>query len=165
MASSSSSGKTPTRLALLSDLPQDISEHYVGKDVSLKAKQQGFKYYSENYFEKVKMYKREDTGQINISAKCNCSQRKNDEPHAVNLDITENKLDLAHCSCVAGLVYLLKTLTLICLSFLSLHDKLEAQKAEPVSLTWYVHRCFKPIRFKNFQWQPYLLYAYIIRNI
>lgn len=33
-------------LAVLSDLPADISENYIAKEVSLKAKQQGFKYYS-----------------------------------------------------------------------------------------------------------------------
>ena len=89
-------------MAVLSDLPADISEKYITEEVSLKAKQQGFKYYSENYFQRVKMYKSDKENEVRISAKCHRSQRKNDPPHSINLDITPGFLDLAHCSCTAG---------------------------------------------------------------
>lgn len=89
-------------LAVLSDLPADISEKYIAEEVSLKAKQQGFKYYSENYFQRMKMYKSDKENEVRISAKCHHSQRKNNSPHSINLDITPGSLDLAHCSCTAG---------------------------------------------------------------
>lgn len=93
-----------TRLALLSDLPEDISDKYIKNDLSLKTKQQGYKYFSENYFEKVRMYKSSKEKQVMIAAKCHRSQRKNELPHSVNLDVSPGSIDLAHCSCTAGYV-------------------------------------------------------------
>lgn len=67
-------------LAVLSDLSANLSEIYTAEKVSLKAKQQCFKYYSENYFQRVKMYKSYKEIEVRKSAKCHCSQRKNDIP-------------------------------------------------------------------------------------
>lgn len=91
-----------TRLALFSDLPEDISDKYIKYDISLKIKQQGFKYFSENYIEKVRMFKSTKENQVNIAARCHRSQRKNDAPHSTNLDISPGSLDLAHCSYTVG---------------------------------------------------------------
>ena len=92
-------------VALLTDLPHDISEKYI-KDVeiSLKSTQQGYKYFSESYFESVKLFKSDVVGTVLVSVKCHRSQRKNEPPHAINMNISPGTIDLAHCSCTAGYV-------------------------------------------------------------
>lgn len=50
------------------------------------------------------MYKSDKEEEVRILAKWHRSQRNNDHPHSINLDITPRSLDLAHWSCTVGYV-------------------------------------------------------------
>ena len=89
------------RSADLTNIPSDFSLVYL-KDIaiSLKSKQQGFKYFSEGYFHDVNMVKDDNT--VITTAKCYRSQRKSEKPHNVSVDISGDRVSYALCSCQAG---------------------------------------------------------------
>ena len=88
--------------ANLSDLSHGFYENYMKKEsISLKSKQQGYKYFNEGYFHDVSMFKGEDNV-ISISAKSYRSQRKSEKPHSIHLDVKAEEITYAHCSCQAG---------------------------------------------------------------
>ncbi|CAC5379284.1 unnamed protein product [Mytilus coruscus] len=93
----------PYRAASLSDLPNNFQLGYLNCEISLKCKQTGFKYFSEGYLHNVKMLKHVAEQTVNISAKCHRSQRKNEIPHSVEIDINGGQIELSNCSCAAGL--------------------------------------------------------------
>lgn len=90
--------------ATLKDLPTDFSLSFLkGPSISLKSRQQGFKYCAEEYYHDVKMFIDEDRT-IFCSARCYASYRTKDEPRNIHLDIKPTEISLAHCSCQAGYV-------------------------------------------------------------
>ncbi|XP_076084541.1 uncharacterized protein LOC143055291 [Mytilus galloprovincialis] len=93
----------PYRAASLSDLPNNFQLGYLNCEISLKCKQTGFKYFSEGYIHNVKMLKQVVEQTVNISAKCHRSQRKNEIPHSVEIDVNGGQIELSNCSCTAGL--------------------------------------------------------------
>lgn len=96
--------KAITTRATLKDLPADFSLSFLkGPSISLKSRQQGFKYCAEEYYHDVKMFIDEDLT-ISCSARCYASYRTNDEPRTIHLDIKPTEISLAHCSCQAGYV-------------------------------------------------------------
>ncbi|XP_076071032.1 uncharacterized protein LOC143042541 [Mytilus galloprovincialis] len=92
----------PYRAASLSDLPNNFQLGYLNCEISLKCKQTGFKYFSEGYIHNVKMLKQVVEQTVNISAKCHRSQRKNEIPHSVEIDVNGGQIELSNCSCTAG---------------------------------------------------------------
>lgn len=109
--------KSITTRATLKDLPADFSLSFMkGPPISLKSRQQGFKYCAEEYYHDVKMFIAEDQT-ISCSTRCYASYRTKDEPRTVHLDIKPTEISLAHCSCQAGYVkidcYLLIFMTIV----------------------------------------------------
>ena len=101
MAASSSSVR-----ATLKDLPADFSLAFLkGVTLSLKSRQNGFKFADESYYHEVKMFVNEERT-IFCSARCFASYKTHDQPRNVFLDIKPTEISLAHCSCEAGYIYL-----------------------------------------------------------
>lgn len=91
-----------TKSALLTNMPHNILEKYVKNiEISLNSKQQGYRFFSESYFESMKTYRRNYESTIMVKAKCHLSQRKKKIPHLVNLDTSSGSVDMAHCSSIA----------------------------------------------------------------
>ena len=91
-----------TQRATLKDLPTDFSLAFLkGVTLSLKSRQNGFKFADESYYHDVKMFIN-DEKTIFCSARCFASYKTHDEPRHVFLDIKPTEISLAHCSCEAG---------------------------------------------------------------
>ena len=90
----------------LSDLPNNLSVDFLkDADISLKSKQQGYRFFSEGYFQNTKIFK-DDDDILQVYSECHRSrsQRKNAKPHNLQLhmDISVRAINFAHCSCMAG---------------------------------------------------------------
>ncbi|KAJ8315784.1 hypothetical protein KUTeg_007934 [Tegillarca granosa] len=74
----------------MSDLPDNFAFAKTHQ-VSLKSRQQGYRYFAE--------------GNVEISAKCFRSQRKSEKPHSVNIENNKALGEIvdAYCTCQAGM--------------------------------------------------------------
>ena len=92
--------KGTDRAANLLDLPPNFKLELPNQSISLRCRQQGFKFFSENYLHDVYMTKFDDT--VRVAAKCHRSQRKNEAAHKLSLDICKGQIQYSYCSCTAG---------------------------------------------------------------
>ncbi|KAJ8307339.1 hypothetical protein KUTeg_015423 [Tegillarca granosa] len=92
------------RRAKLSDLPDNFAFAKTHQ-VSLKSRQQGYRYFAEGYIHKVSLFFLENESNLEISAKCFRSQRKSEKPHSVNIEINKALGEIvdAYCTCQAGM--------------------------------------------------------------
>ena len=96
---------TSSRTASLSDLPGCFSVSWLNvSNVSLKSRQQGYKFFAEGYFHMVCMTWRNKT--LQVAARCHPSQRKSKEAQKLSIDIDVDKARISDtrsmCSCQAG---------------------------------------------------------------
>ena len=96
----------------LIDIPENFCNNFIcDKNISLKCKQQAFRYFAEGYLDNVFIScthidtcgrDERDTG-INVELRATCyrSQRTKETPHQININSANGQND-AHCTCQAG---------------------------------------------------------------
>ena len=85
----------------LSRLPANFSLQFLKLQISFKAKQQGYKFFTEGYIYNVEINNVNDIS-VQISSHCYRSQRKSEKPHKECLDLGQEEITESWCSCQAG---------------------------------------------------------------
>ena len=87
----------------LENVPNSVAVSFLPnfKDISKKALNRGYIYFSESYIHDIKVCG-ESCGNVSVEAKCWRSLRKNETPHKLCTDFKNEKLVEACCSCKAG---------------------------------------------------------------
>lgn len=86
-------------------VPSDISiEYFQDADLSKRAKERGYNFFTNGYVHGLKLVKTSTETMIDVGAKCYRSMRKSETPHIINLTIDTEKKNITerHCSCKAG---------------------------------------------------------------
>jgi hypothetical protein len=87
------------------EIPDNIGENWLKKELSLKKRQKAMALVSGAYVNDIKLFaSAEKTDSILIRGKVNPSQRKSDPCHVVDIEIDTIKMDVtdAHCKCKQG---------------------------------------------------------------
>ena len=84
----------------LCELPDDFGECFLPYRATLRQRVQAKKYSNESYVTYVKLFRGD--GSIHMKAGVFRSQRKGEDPHRVTLEIGEQTILEAHCTCQAG---------------------------------------------------------------
>lgn len=97
-----SSQNTGTMSDSLSRIPDNISLKYLPDQDKLSSKvlQKGLDYFTQGYIHDIKVLELEN--KIRVEARCWPSMKKNQPPHRLHIEITEEKCEEAYCSCKAG---------------------------------------------------------------
>jgi len=60
----------------------------------------GLNYYTQGYIHNIKIFNEEN--RVRVVADCSRSMRKNEKPHRLNIDLSDEKITESHCSCKVG---------------------------------------------------------------